>query len=133
MATDRRQPIRLSPDEEGAFFGERKKGALATIDKDRFPHVVAMNYFARDGAGGGTSEYVAGPAGSAGQRAEARGTQDRSGEGGQLGPPQARRTIQTGAPHRRITGMGPWPSLGATGRAQPVWGLGPLGGPIDED
>src|SRR5713226_9984933 len=50
MATDRRQQIRLSPDEQAAFFRERKKAALATIDKDGFPHVVAMNYFARDGA-----------------------------------------------------------------------------------
>src|SRR5262249_6558755 len=33
-----------------AFFRERTKAALATIDKDGFPHVVAMNYFARDGA-----------------------------------------------------------------------------------
>jgi PPOX class probable F420-dependent enzyme len=50
MATNRRQQIRLSPDEQAAFFRERKKAALATIDKDGFPHVVAMNYFARDGA-----------------------------------------------------------------------------------
>jgi nitroimidazol reductase NimA-like FMN-containing flavoprotein (pyridoxamine 5'-phosphate oxidase superfamily) len=50
MATDRRQQIRLSPDEQVAFFRERKKAALATIDKDGFPHVVAMNYYARDGA-----------------------------------------------------------------------------------
>ena len=50
MATDRQQQIRLSPDEQAAFFRERKKAALATIDKEGFPHVVAMNYFARDGA-----------------------------------------------------------------------------------
>jgi PPOX class probable F420-dependent enzyme len=50
MATDRRRQIRLSPEEQAAFFRERKKAALATIDKDGFPHVVAMNYFARDGA-----------------------------------------------------------------------------------
>src|SRR5919108_5258283 len=50
MATNRRQQIRLSPDEQAAFFRERKKAALATIDKDGFPHVVAMNYVARDGA-----------------------------------------------------------------------------------
>jgi general stress protein 26 len=50
MATDRRQQIRLSRDEQAAFFRDRKKAALATIDKDGFPHVVAMNYFARDGA-----------------------------------------------------------------------------------
>ena len=146
MATNRRQQIRLSPDEQAAFFRERKKAALATIDKDGFPHVVAMNYFARDGAfymtsygkaqkvvnirrnpkvalmieagdeyaelrgvmirgalrdprgrserqGGvrgaddGASECVARSAGSGGQRAEARGAQDRPGKGGQLGPP----------------------------------------------
>src|SRR6266481_8025583 len=50
MATNRRQQIQLSPDEQAAFFRERKKAALATIDKDGFPHVVAMNYFAKDGA-----------------------------------------------------------------------------------
>jgi len=50
MASNRRQQIQLSPDEQAAFFRERKKGALATIDQDGFPHVVAMNYFARDGA-----------------------------------------------------------------------------------
>jgi len=43
MATNRRQQIQLSPDEQAAFFRERKKAALATIDKDGFPHVVAMN------------------------------------------------------------------------------------------
>ena len=48
MASDRRQQIRLSPDEQAALFRERKKAALATIDKDGFPHVVAMNYFTRD-------------------------------------------------------------------------------------
>src|SRR5436853_6568959 len=50
MATNRRRQIQLSPDELAAFFRERKKAALATIGKDGFPHVVAMNYFARDGA-----------------------------------------------------------------------------------
>jgi nitroimidazol reductase NimA-like FMN-containing flavoprotein (pyridoxamine 5'-phosphate oxidase superfamily) len=50
MATNRRQQIQLSSDEQAAFFRERKKAALATIDKDGFPHVVAMNYVARDGA-----------------------------------------------------------------------------------
>jgi PPOX class probable F420-dependent enzyme len=50
MATNRRQLIQLTPDEQAAFFRERKKAALATIDKDGYPHVVAMNYFARDGA-----------------------------------------------------------------------------------
>src|SRR5947207_12457482 len=50
MATNRRQQIQLSPNEQAAFFREHKKAALATIDQDGFPHVVAMNYFARDGA-----------------------------------------------------------------------------------
>src|SRR3989442_3789033 len=49
MANSRRQQIRLSPREQAGFFRERKKAALATIDKDGFPHVVAMNYFASDG------------------------------------------------------------------------------------
>jgi PPOX class probable F420-dependent enzyme len=50
MAPNRRQQIRLSPDEQAAFFREHRKAALATIGKDGFPHVVAMNYVARDGA-----------------------------------------------------------------------------------
>jgi PPOX class probable F420-dependent enzyme len=50
MATNRRQQIQLTPDEQAAFFRERKKAALATIDRDGYPHVVAMNYFAQDGA-----------------------------------------------------------------------------------
>ena len=163
MATDRRQQIRLSPDEQAVFFRERKKAALATIDKDGFPHVVAMNYFARDGAfymtsygkaqkvvnirrnpkvalmieaGDGYAELRgvmvrgrcevledetsvraafearAGAQASAppvqpgapGQRAEARGPQDRSGEGGRLGPPQARRTLLTGRREGERTG-----------------------------
>ncbi len=178
MATDRRQQIQLSPDEQAVFFRERKKAALATIDKDGFPHVVAMNYFAREGekvvnirrnpkvalmieagdeyaglrgvmirrhlrhprgrnqrqggvrvAGRGASECVAGPAGSAGQRAEARGAQDRSGEGGQLGPPQARRTIltadggrakRTGGVGVRREGVGPLGQQTATGSARPM-------------
>ena len=37
MATNRRQQIQLSPDEQAEFFRERKKAALATIDKDGFP------------------------------------------------------------------------------------------------
>ena len=50
MPAHRRQQIQLSPEEQAAFFRERTKAALATIDKDGFPHVVAMNYFAKDGA-----------------------------------------------------------------------------------
>ena len=50
MPTNRRQQIQLTQDEQATFFRERKKAAFATIDKDGYPHVVAMNYFARDGA-----------------------------------------------------------------------------------
>src|SRR4030095_6531511 len=50
MATNRRQQIQLRPDAQGALFRDSQKAALATIDKDAFPHVVAMSYFARDGA-----------------------------------------------------------------------------------
>jgi hypothetical protein len=32
MATSRRQQIQLSPEEQAAFFRERRKAALATID-----------------------------------------------------------------------------------------------------
>jgi hypothetical protein len=38
MPSDRRKQIQLTPDEQAAFFRERKKAALATIDKDRSPH-----------------------------------------------------------------------------------------------
>ena len=48
MATNRRQQIRLSPDEQAAFFRERKKAALVAHRPGRLPHVVAMNYFALD-------------------------------------------------------------------------------------
>jgi len=47
---NRRRQIQLSPDEQAAFFREQRKAALATLDQHGFPHVVAMNYFAEDGA-----------------------------------------------------------------------------------
>jgi PPOX class probable F420-dependent enzyme len=47
---NRRRQIQLSPDEQAAFLREHRKGALATIGKDGFPHVVAMNFLAKDGA-----------------------------------------------------------------------------------
>ena len=47
---NRRQQIQLTPDEQAAFLKEPNKAALATIDKDGFPHVVAMGFLARDGA-----------------------------------------------------------------------------------
>ena len=47
---NRRRQIQLRPDEQATFFREHRKAALATLDKDGFPHVVAMNYFVKDGA-----------------------------------------------------------------------------------
>ena len=46
---NRRRQIRLTPEEQAAFFREQRKAALATLDQHGFPHVVAMNYFAKDG------------------------------------------------------------------------------------
>ena len=45
-----RPDIRLTPDEQTAFLRENRKCALATIDGDGFPHVVAMNFVVHDGA-----------------------------------------------------------------------------------
>jgi PPOX class probable F420-dependent enzyme len=45
-----RQQIQLSPEDQTAFFREQRKAALATLDQDGFPHIVAMSYFAKDGA-----------------------------------------------------------------------------------
>jgi nitroimidazol reductase NimA-like FMN-containing flavoprotein (pyridoxamine 5'-phosphate oxidase superfamily) len=50
MSMNRRRQIQLSPDEQAAFFREQHKAALATLDQNGFPHVVAMNYLAKDGA-----------------------------------------------------------------------------------
>jgi PPOX class probable F420-dependent enzyme len=47
---NRRRQIQLTRDEQAVFFREQRKAALATIDQEGFPHVVAMNYFAKDGA-----------------------------------------------------------------------------------
>ena len=47
---NRRQQIELTPEEQTAFLKQPHKAALATIDKDGFPHVVAMGYLAKDGA-----------------------------------------------------------------------------------
>jgi PPOX class probable F420-dependent enzyme len=49
MTMNRRRQIQLSPDEQITFLREHRKGALATIGKDGFPHVVAMNFLAKDG------------------------------------------------------------------------------------
>jgi PPOX class probable F420-dependent enzyme len=45
-----RPDIRLTPDEQEAFLRANRKCALATIDGDGFPHVVAMNFVVHDGA-----------------------------------------------------------------------------------
>lgn len=47
---NRRRQIHLTPDEQAAFFREQRKAAFATLDQHGFPHLVAMNYFAKDGA-----------------------------------------------------------------------------------
>jgi nitroimidazol reductase NimA-like FMN-containing flavoprotein (pyridoxamine 5'-phosphate oxidase superfamily) len=45
----RRHEIQLTPQEQAEFLSQPHKAALATIDKDGFPHVVAMGYRYRDG------------------------------------------------------------------------------------
>jgi nitroimidazol reductase NimA-like FMN-containing flavoprotein (pyridoxamine 5'-phosphate oxidase superfamily) len=45
-----RPDIRLTAEEQAAFLREHRKAALATIDKNGFPHVTAMNFVMRDGA-----------------------------------------------------------------------------------
>jgi nitroimidazol reductase NimA-like FMN-containing flavoprotein (pyridoxamine 5'-phosphate oxidase superfamily) len=47
---NRRRQIRMSPDEQAQFLRDNPKCALATIDKDGFPHVVAMGFYVEDGA-----------------------------------------------------------------------------------
>ena len=46
----RRRQIRFTPEEQADFLRAHRKAALATIDNDGFPHVVAMNFFVKDGA-----------------------------------------------------------------------------------
>jgi general stress protein 26 len=47
---NRRQQIQLTSAELTAFLAQPHKAALSTIDKEGFPHVVAMGYLAKDGA-----------------------------------------------------------------------------------
>ena len=47
---NRRDQIKLSPEDQTQFLSEARKAALATLDKDGFPHLVAMNFVAREGA-----------------------------------------------------------------------------------
>jgi PPOX class probable F420-dependent enzyme len=45
----RRHEIQFTPEEQAAFLSQPHKAALATIDKEGFPHVVAMGYRYKDG------------------------------------------------------------------------------------
>jgi len=47
---NRQDLIKFTPDEREQFLTKNGKCSLATLDKDGFPHVVAMNYSWRDGA-----------------------------------------------------------------------------------
>jgi PPOX class probable F420-dependent enzyme len=52
MANDvapRRRQIQLSETEQAAFLGVHRKAALATLDRDGFPHLVAMTCGVKDG------------------------------------------------------------------------------------
>jgi len=49
-APPRRRQIQLSPAEQEAFFAANRKAALATLDNDGYPHLVAMTYGVKDGA-----------------------------------------------------------------------------------
>lgn len=46
----RRNQIQLTPEEKDKFLAEPHTAAFATVDKDGFPHVVAMAYLYKDGA-----------------------------------------------------------------------------------
>jgi len=46
---NRREQIKLTPEEQTAFLKDTRKVSLATIGKDGYPHLVAMNYIAIDG------------------------------------------------------------------------------------
>jgi PPOX class probable F420-dependent enzyme len=45
-----RPDIRLTQEEQTAFLRANRKCALATLDRDGFPHIMAMNYVLHDGA-----------------------------------------------------------------------------------
>ena len=46
----RRNEIRMTPEEQAEFLRTAPKASFATLDQDGFPHVVAMGFFAKDGA-----------------------------------------------------------------------------------
>ena len=45
-----RPDIRLTADQQAVYLRTNRKCALATLDKDGFPHVTAMSFVMRDGA-----------------------------------------------------------------------------------
>ena len=45
-----RPDIRLTPEEQAEFLRDNRKCALATLDRDGFPHLVAMSFYEKDGA-----------------------------------------------------------------------------------
>src|SRR5580704_10869001 len=47
---NRRDQIKLDRQEQAEFLRDARKVALATIGKDGFPHLVAMNFIVREGA-----------------------------------------------------------------------------------
>src|ERR1700722_7428708 len=48
-APPRRRQIHLSEAEQAEFLGANRKAALATLDREGYPHLVAMTYGVRDG------------------------------------------------------------------------------------
>lgn len=46
----RQRQIQFTAEEQAAFLQGARKAALATLDKDGIPHVVAMGFLAKDGA-----------------------------------------------------------------------------------
>jgi PPOX class probable F420-dependent enzyme len=48
-AQPRRRQINLTPEEQAEFLRANRKTALATLDKDGFPHLVAMTVGVQDG------------------------------------------------------------------------------------
>ena len=48
-AQPRRRQIHLSEAEQAEFLAANRKAALATVDKDGFPHLVAMTYGIKNG------------------------------------------------------------------------------------
>jgi Pyridoxamine 5'-phosphate oxidase len=43
----RRRQIRMTPEEQAAYLRDNPKCALATLDPDGFPHVVAMGFMSK--------------------------------------------------------------------------------------